>query len=1080
MLRFLLLLTFQSPQAPAADLEEIPELGLRIARGFQVRLYSGPEIANDIYNMTLDSRGQVVVTSQGWIKILHGAPGGLKAERATVFAKTATGGMGMCFDGNDLLFSGDQGFWRFRDSAGRGEADGPPERLGRFVSGEHGHHAIRKGPDGWWYLMGGNDAGISKAHVTLPNSPIRDPQAGALLRYAPDFSGSEVIAHGFRNAYDFDFNEKGDLFTYDSDCERDFFLPWYTPTRMYHVGLGESHGWRLKGYLRSFARPDYSPDTVSMLWPVGRGSPTGVVCYRHTRFPERYQGGIFALDWTFGKIYFFPLRPEGASYTTRPEIFLEPCGTEGFAPTAACVAPDGSLFISIGGRRTRGSVFRIDAKSPILAPEPATDLLKVLRAPQPLVAWSRARWEPRAASLKALDFEGAVLAVGSPVQDRVRAVEILTERMGGLRKEIATLAAGQAAPEVRARVAWSLGRVPTDGGDAVLWSLVLDPNPRVRREALESLAAHPGPGNSEAAAPWLRSNFVYPDKRVRQAAARLGALLPPSLLASLEPDPASPQLALTAALAELERGDPQDRIVDLAVAGLSHSKDAGERLQGVRLIIRGLGDTQLEQPAIEIHSNYAPARPPSPPRRERILQSVRPIFPSEDPELSLEASRLLAMVEDEDPRTLARAATFISEQSSPTSDLHYLVVLSRLGGSWPETLAPRMAGALLSLDRKLEGQEQRSKQTWGSRLGELTQVLVQRHPDLGPALLGHPALPRPAHVEVAAHLPPPERLLAARLFLAAATKDSSFAWSEALLRLFSVLPPEELGPALRAQWANFGMRDAIVTELARTPQEVDRGKFLAGVEASNPQVVRLSLEALDQLEPKADPEGLVSLLRVLRRLILEPKERALRARVVGAILRESGESRPFKEESTDPLDLKRLYQPLFDEFLKAHPAMKSELEGGGEDFDQWRPVLAKVAWEKGEAARGEAIFRARGCQTCHAVQGALGPNLSGAASRFSRDDLFEAIVNPSKDVAPPYRTTIFQMKDGQVYTGIIAFESADGYILQTGATTTVRLNTPDIAASRPGSRSLMPDGLLKDLGTGDLADLYAYLRSLGK
>ena len=75
------------------------------------------------------------------------------------------------------------------------------------------------------------------------------------------------------------------------------------------------------------------------------------------------------------------------------------------------------------------------------------------------------------------------------------------------------------------------------------------------------------------------------------------------------------------------------------------------------------------------------------------------------------------------------------------------------------------------------------------------------------------------------------------------------------------------------------------------------------------------------------------------------------------------------------------------------------------------------------------------------MQGALGPNLSGAASRFSREDLFEAIVNPSKDVAPPYRTTSFQLKDGQVHTGIIAFESADGYILQTGATSTVRISS---------------------------------------
>ncbi len=93
--------------------------------------------------------------------------------------------------------------------------------------------------------------------------------------------------------------------------------------------------------MRSWARRDFYLDTVDILWPVGRGSPTGVVCYRHDQFPEHYRGGVFALDWTFGKVYFFPLRPDGASYATEAEVFLEPTGTHGFAPTDAVVAPDG-------------------------------------------------------------------------------------------------------------------------------------------------------------------------------------------------------------------------------------------------------------------------------------------------------------------------------------------------------------------------------------------------------------------------------------------------------------------------------------------------------------------------------------------------------------------------------------------------------------------------------------------------------------------------------------------------------------------------------------------------------------------
>jgi hypothetical protein len=222
-----------------------------------------------------------------------------------------------------------------------------PDRTARDVLvsdwkfAEHGGHAVKYGPDGYPYAIAGNDTRLERINVDK-GSPVRSPEAGGILR----FSGSgglkrEVIAHGFRNPYDFDFTPYGDIITFDSDTERDFLLPWYIPTRVYHVLPGAHHGWRLTGYTRSLGRPDYYPDTVEMLADMGRGSPTGVCCYRHTQFPEHYRGGMFLLDWTFGKVYYMPLVPEGSSYKkVKPEVFLEPTGTNGFAPTAIRVAPD--------------------------------------------------------------------------------------------------------------------------------------------------------------------------------------------------------------------------------------------------------------------------------------------------------------------------------------------------------------------------------------------------------------------------------------------------------------------------------------------------------------------------------------------------------------------------------------------------------------------------------------------------------------------------------------------------------------------------------------------------------------------
>ena len=209
-----------------------------------------------------------------------------------------------------------------------------------------------------------------------------------MLRLTPDGAKSEILAHGFRNPYDFDFRGDGEIFTYDSDVERDIFLPWYTPTRLFHVAPGGHHGWRLKGFQRSWPRPGYDPGTVDVLADLGRGSPTGVVCYRHRQFPRRFRDGLFVLDWTFGKVYFVTLRPEGASYRAGVEVFLEPSGSSGQRRTDAVVAPDGSLFVSIGGRKTRGSVYRIEYVGKASEEEPrrgrrSDEVGAVLRAPQP-------------------------------------------------------------------------------------------------------------------------------------------------------------------------------------------------------------------------------------------------------------------------------------------------------------------------------------------------------------------------------------------------------------------------------------------------------------------------------------------------------------------------------------------------------------------------------------------------------------------------------------------------------------------------------------------------------------------------
>ncbi|MDF1798796.1 MAG: cytochrome c, partial [Planctomycetota bacterium] len=74
----------------------------------------------------------------------------------------------------------------------------------------------------------------------------------------------------------------------------------------------------------------------------------------------------------------------------------------------------------------------------------------------------------------------------------------------------------------------------------------------------------------------------------------------------------------------------------------------------------------------------------------------------------------------------------------------------------------------------------------------------------------------------------------------------------------------------------------------------------------------------------------------------------------------------------------------------------------------WTTTEAAQAVEAaaaGDRARGQALFTAVSCASCHRIAGqggALGPDLSGAARRFSRHDLLQAIIEPDRDRSDQY------------------------------------------------------------------------------
>jgi putative heme-binding domain-containing protein len=724
-----------------------------------------------------------------------------------------------------------------------------------------------------------------------------------------------------------------------------------------------------------------------------------------------------------------------------------------------------------------------------------TDLDKVLRAPQPLDAWSRAQWEPLARKLGPKPFLEATFGGKRTDTERMRAVEVATELFDGLPLEKAEYPRKNYSPAVEARIVWSLGRKFDPKCQDLLSYIVRNASDsRVMVRAIEALTDHAADPDIDPAWGSVLEGLASSNKRIRQAAAYLEVAIERARAngpkVSKRPDDYkptkeyTPDAALTLTLISqwrLDRGEVRDENVRDALDCLIHTPSNENELDAIRLLILSLGDFNLKNPPAEAYGSYSLNGPLKGREKEigQASKALRRRFPSGDEHLDVEAARFLAMVEDDDDAIPAKVAAMWTPQSSATLDMHFLIVYSRLRGKRDDKSAEQVADAILSLDPKLEGQAQRNKQNWNARLVEILPHLIEKDSHSTDALLHHKNFVRAAHVALTTCFDEAHRREAARLFLAAVKKDDDFAWSGPLIDLLSLLPAAEVRPIFREQWTNLGLRDALLLRLADKPEEVDRERFLTGLESGQREVVLACLNALAELPRDETPNHLAPLVRLLRQLTLEPKEGKVRMQASALLNRQSGQSFTPTEQGDDPVALKRVYQPVFAWFDMQYPKWAAAAQGDAdEDPAVWTKLLQTVPWDQGNAGRGEALFRSRACATCHTGSTRLGPDLTAVTSRFSRADLVDAIIYPSRDVAPPYRVTRIETHTGQVYYGIVAFFSADGVILQTGAATTVRLATPDIASQSPSTRSLMPNGLLKGLKPEDLADLYCYLQTL--
>jgi len=137
---------------------------------------------------------------------------------------------------------------------------------------------------------------------------------------------------------------------------------------------------------------------------------------------------------------------------------------------------------------------------------------------------------------------------------------------------------------------------------------------------------------------------------------------------------------------------------------------------------------------------------------------------------------------------------------------------------------------------------------------------------------------------------------------------------------------------------------------------------------------------------------------------------------------------------------------------------------------------------KGDIRRGQSVFNSTkaACLTCHAIGyqgGHVGPDLTRISEVRSERDLLEAIVYPSASFVRSYEPVIIATKDGEEQSGVLRADTPEEVLLATGPTTEVRIARSNIAEMRPGTVSVMPQGLDEQLSRQELADLLAFLKN---